>query len=63
MEIHSVEVIGLGPMGAGIAEVFARAGFAVTAEVDPTAPLLVDNVRVGLPVQGVAPRPLRTVLG
>jgi 3-hydroxyacyl-CoA dehydrogenase len=31
MEIREVAVIGLGTMGAGIAEVFARAGLAVTA--------------------------------
>jgi 3-hydroxybutyryl-CoA dehydrogenase len=38
MEIHAVGVIGLGTMGAGIAEVLARGGFPVTAvEVDPQA--------------------------
>ncbi|HUD39953.1 MAG TPA: 3-hydroxyacyl-CoA dehydrogenase family protein [Streptosporangiaceae bacterium] len=38
MEIHAVGVIGLGTMGAGIAEVFARGGCPVTAvEVDPQA--------------------------
>src|ERR1700689_1687760 len=38
MEIRTVGVVGLGTMGAGSAEVFARAGFAVTAvEVDPQA--------------------------
>src|SRR5580658_6651745 len=38
MEIHAVGVVGLGTMGAGIAEVFARGGLAVTAvEADPQA--------------------------
>jgi 3-hydroxybutyryl-CoA dehydrogenase len=38
MDIREVAVIGLGTMGAGIAEVFARAGIGVVAiEVDPTA--------------------------
>lgn len=38
MEIREVAVIGLGTMGAGIVEVFASAGLAVTAiEVDPAA--------------------------
>jgi 3-hydroxybutyryl-CoA dehydrogenase len=38
MDIREVGVIGLGTMGAGIAEVFARAGFTVTAvEADPAA--------------------------
>jgi len=38
MEIRSVGVVGLGTMGAGIAEVFARAGLSVTAvEADPDA--------------------------
>jgi 3-hydroxybutyryl-CoA dehydrogenase len=38
MEIREVAVIGLGTMGAGIAEVFARAGIGVVAmDVDPTA--------------------------
>src|ERR1700761_6217394 len=38
MEIRTVGVVGLGTMGAGIAEVFARGGFAVTAvEADPQA--------------------------
>jgi 3-hydroxyacyl-CoA dehydrogenase len=38
MEIREVAVIGLGTMGAGIVEVFARAGLAVTAiEVDRAA--------------------------
>jgi 3-hydroxybutyryl-CoA dehydrogenase len=38
MEIREVAVIGLGTMGAGIVEVFARAGLAVTAiEVDQAA--------------------------
>jgi 3-hydroxybutyryl-CoA dehydrogenase len=38
MEIREVAVIGLGTMGAGIAEVFARAGMGVVAvEVDPQA--------------------------
>ncbi len=38
MEIRAVGVVGLGTMGAGIAEVFARGGIAVTAvEVDPNA--------------------------
>src|SRR5215470_5258583 len=38
MEIREVGVIGLGTMGAGIAEVFARAGLAVTAvEADADA--------------------------
>jgi 3-hydroxybutyryl-CoA dehydrogenase len=38
MEIREVGVVGLGTMGAGIAEVFARAGLAVTAvEADPGA--------------------------
>jgi 3-hydroxybutyryl-CoA dehydrogenase len=38
MEIREVAVIGLGTMGAGIVEVFARAGLAVTAiEVDKAA--------------------------
>src|SRR6266436_4473951 len=38
MEIREVAVIGLGTMGAGIAEVFARAGIGVVAiEVDPQA--------------------------
>ncbi|SJZ99842.1 3-hydroxybutyryl-CoA dehydrogenase [Marinactinospora thermotolerans DSM 45154] len=37
-EIHKVGVVGLGTMGAGIVEVVARAGFAVTGvEVDDTA--------------------------
>jgi 3-hydroxybutyryl-CoA dehydrogenase len=38
MDIREVAVIGLGTMGAGIAEVFARAGIAVVAiDVDPQA--------------------------
>jgi 3-hydroxybutyryl-CoA dehydrogenase len=38
MDIREVAVIGLGTMGAGIAEVFARAGIAVVAiEADPQA--------------------------
>jgi len=38
MEIHEVAVVGLGTMGAGIAEVFARAGIGVVAiEVDQDA--------------------------
>ncbi len=38
MDVREVAVIGFGTMGAGIAEVFARAGMAVTAiEVDPGA--------------------------
>ncbi len=38
MEIRAVGVIGLGTMGAGIAEVFARGGLTVTAvEADPQA--------------------------
>jgi 3-hydroxybutyryl-CoA dehydrogenase len=38
MEIREVAVVGLGTMGAGIAEVFARAGIAVAAiEADPAA--------------------------
>lgn len=38
MEIRDVGVVGLGTMGAGIAEVFARAGLTVTAvEADPDA--------------------------
>jgi 3-hydroxybutyryl-CoA dehydrogenase len=38
MEIRQVAVVGLGTMGAGIAEVFARAGLEVTAiEADPAA--------------------------
>ena len=38
MEIREVAVVGLGTMGAGIAEVFARAGIGVVAiEVDPQA--------------------------
>jgi 3-hydroxybutyryl-CoA dehydrogenase len=38
MDIREVAVIGLGTMGAGIAEVFARAGIGVVAiEVDPQA--------------------------
>ena len=38
MDVREVGVIGLGTMGAGIAEVFARAGFRVTAaEADPGA--------------------------
>jgi 3-hydroxybutyryl-CoA dehydrogenase len=38
MEIRTVGVVGLGTMGAGIAEVFARGGLAVTAvEADPQA--------------------------
>jgi 3-hydroxybutyryl-CoA dehydrogenase len=38
MEIREVAVVGLGTMGAGIAEVFARAGIAVSAiEADPAA--------------------------
>ena len=38
MEIRDVGVVGLGTMGAGIAEVFARAGVSVTAvEADPGA--------------------------
>jgi 3-hydroxybutyryl-CoA dehydrogenase len=38
MEIRAVGVVGLGTMGAGIAEVFARAGLSVTAvEADPGA--------------------------
>src|SRR5215470_8723850 len=38
MEIREVAVVGLGTMGAGIAEVFARAGIGVVAiEADPQA--------------------------
>jgi NADPH-dependent 2,4-dienoyl-CoA reductase/sulfur reductase-like enzyme len=38
MNIRVAGVVGLGPMGAGIAEVFARAGLNVTAvEADPRA--------------------------
>ena len=38
MRIRTVGIIGLGTMGAGIAEVFARSGYPVTAvEVDPEA--------------------------
>ena len=38
MEIREVAVVGLGIMGAGIAEVFARAGVGVVAiEADPEA--------------------------
>ena len=38
MDVREVAVVGLGTMGAGIAEVFARAGLAVVAiEVDPGA--------------------------
>jgi 3-hydroxybutyryl-CoA dehydrogenase len=38
MEFREVAVVGLGTMGAGIAEVFARAGLAVIAiEIDPAA--------------------------
>ena len=38
MEIRTVGVVGLGTMGAGIAEVFARGGLEVTAvEVDADA--------------------------
>ena len=38
MEIRDVAVVGLGTMGAGIAEVFARAGIGVVAiEADPQA--------------------------
>ena len=38
MEIREVAVIGLGTMGAGIAEVLARGGLRVTAiEIDPPA--------------------------
>ena len=38
MDVSEVAVVGLGTMGAGIAEVFARAGLAVVAiEVDPGA--------------------------
>jgi 3-hydroxybutyryl-CoA dehydrogenase len=38
MEIREVGIVGLGTMGAGIAEVFARAGLPVTAvEADPAA--------------------------
>jgi 3-hydroxybutyryl-CoA dehydrogenase len=38
MEIREVAVVGLGTMGAGIAEVFARAGIGVVAiEIDPEA--------------------------
>ncbi|MGZ4434878.1 MAG: 3-hydroxyacyl-CoA dehydrogenase NAD-binding domain-containing protein, partial [Trebonia sp.] len=38
MDVREVAVIGFGTMGAGIAEVFARAGMAVVAiEVDPGA--------------------------
>ncbi|HEX5188233.1 MAG TPA: 3-hydroxyacyl-CoA dehydrogenase NAD-binding domain-containing protein [Streptosporangiaceae bacterium] len=38
MDVREVGVVGLGTMGAGIAEVFARAGFLVTAvEADPEA--------------------------
>ena len=37
-EFHTIGVIGLGTMGAGIAEVFAREGFAVVGvEVDDAA--------------------------
>ena len=37
-EFHSIGVVGLGTMGAGIAEVFARSGLAVVAvELDPGA--------------------------
>src|ERR1700689_3386965 len=45
MEISQVAVVGLGTMGAGIAEVFARAGLGVIAiEADPAA------LRRGLPL-------------
>ena len=38
MEFREVAVVGLGTMGAGIAEVFARAGLRVVAiEADPAA--------------------------
>ena len=40
MEFCTVAVVGLGTMGAGIAEVFARAGLSVIGvEADPQAPL------------------------
>ena len=38
MDIREVAVVGLGTMGAGVAEVFARAGIGVVAiDVDPEA--------------------------
>ncbi|HEX9624489.1 MAG TPA: 3-hydroxyacyl-CoA dehydrogenase NAD-binding domain-containing protein [Streptosporangiaceae bacterium] len=57
MEIRTVGVVGLGTMGAGIAEVFARGGLPVTAvEVDSDALArgLVEHARAGsrfLPTQ------------
>jgi 3-hydroxybutyryl-CoA dehydrogenase len=50
MEIREVAVIGLGTMGAGIAEVFARAGLAVTAiDMDRApVPLLAEHATARL---------------
>lgn len=53
MDMRSAGVVGSGTMGAGIAEVLARAGLTVTAaEADPDAlspPLLREYAIGGLP--------------
>ena len=48
MEMREVAVVGLGTMGAGIAEVFGRAGMTVVGiEADPDA--LAEHAVAGLP--------------